>query len=150
MDLGKQVSIHVKDSAQVQSHGCNLWDRNISKNTLSLYRPPIMCIWEVTIHVVMNSPYTVMIKLYGTHMTIYLEKEKIKVLGLVGPVGKREVICPPLWYTLVLWVWELSYLLFMTPLVDLWSFILLGPNTLIMRTFNMMTFILWFLFLDHW
>ena len=41
------------------------------------------------IHVVVNSPYTVMIKLYGTHMTIYLEREKINVLGLVSPVGKR-------------------------------------------------------------
>ena len=41
------------------------------------------------IHVVMNSPYTVMIKLYGTHMTIYLEREKINVLGLVSPMGKR-------------------------------------------------------------
>ena len=41
------------------------------------------------IHVVVNSPYTVMIKLYGTHMTIYLEREKINVLGLVSPMGKR-------------------------------------------------------------
>ena len=30
-----------------------------------------------------------MIKIYGTHMTIYLEREKIKVLGPVGLVGKR-------------------------------------------------------------
>ena len=29
-----------------------------------------------------------MIKLYGTHMKIYLEREKINVLGLVTPVGK--------------------------------------------------------------
>ena len=38
----------------------------------------------------MTSPYTVMIKIYGTHMTIYLEIEKINVLGLVGHVGKRS------------------------------------------------------------
>ena len=30
-----------------------------------------------------------MINIYGTHMTIYLEREKIKVLGSVGPVCKR-------------------------------------------------------------
>ena len=36
-----------------------------------------------------SSPYTVMIKIYGTHMTIYLERENIKVLSLVGPVGRR-------------------------------------------------------------
>jgi len=30
-----------------------------------------------------------MIKLYGTHMTIYLERENINVLGLVSLVGKR-------------------------------------------------------------
>ena len=30
-----------------------------------------------------------MIKFYGTHMTIYLERENINVLGLVSPVGKR-------------------------------------------------------------
>ena len=31
-----------------------------------------------------------MINIYGTHMTIYLEREKIKSLvGHVGPVGKR-------------------------------------------------------------
>ena len=41
------------------------------------------------IHVVVTSPYTMMIKIYGTHMTIYLEREKINVLGLVGPMGKR-------------------------------------------------------------
>ena len=41
------------------------------------------------IHVVMTSPYTMMIKIYGTHMRIYLEREKINVLGLVGHVGKR-------------------------------------------------------------
>ena len=27
--------------------------------------------------------------IYGTHVTIYLEREKIKILGLVGPMGKR-------------------------------------------------------------
>ena len=27
--------------------------------------------------------------IYGTHVTIYLERENIKVLGLVGPMGKR-------------------------------------------------------------
>ena len=37
----------------------------------------------------MNSPYTAMIKLYGTHMIIYLERENINVLGLVSPMGKR-------------------------------------------------------------
>ena len=41
------------------------------------------------IHVVVNSPYIVMIKLYGTHMTIYLEREKINAIGLVSPMGKR-------------------------------------------------------------
>jgi len=41
------------------------------------------------IHVVVNYPYTMVIKLYGTHMTIYLEREKINVLGLVSPMGKR-------------------------------------------------------------
>ena len=30
-----------------------------------------------------------MIKIYGTHMTIYLERENIKVLGHVGLVSKR-------------------------------------------------------------
>jgi len=30
-----------------------------------------------------------MIKIYGTHRRIYLEREKINVLGLVGHVGKR-------------------------------------------------------------
>ena len=34
-------------------------------------------------------PYTVMIKIYMEHMKIYLEREKIKVLGLVGPMSKR-------------------------------------------------------------
>ena len=29
-----------------------------------------------------------MIKIYGTHVTIYLETENIKVLGLIGLVGK--------------------------------------------------------------
>jgi len=29
-----------------------------------------------------------MIKIYMEHMKIYLEREKIKVLGLVGPMGK--------------------------------------------------------------
>ena len=38
----------------------------------------------------------------------------------------------------------------MTPLVDLWSFILLGPSTFIMCIISMLNFILWFLFLDHW
>ena len=30
-----------------------------------------------------------MIKIYGTHVTIYLERENVKVRGLVGLVGKR-------------------------------------------------------------
>ena len=36
-----------------------------------------------------SSPYTMMINIYGTHTMIYLERENIKVLGPVGPVGKR-------------------------------------------------------------
>ena len=55
----------------------------------------------------LDLPYTVMIEPYSycmEHMwTIYLEREKIKVLGLVGLVGKR-VVSPPSWYPLVLWV----------------------------------------------
>ena len=54
------------------------------------------------------------------------EREKIKALGLVGPIGKCL-------YTLMvhldlvgMWV-----VLIVTSLVDSWSFILLGPNTLI-------------------
>ena len=65
-----------------------------------------------------------MIKVYGTHMTIYLEREKIKFLGLIGLVGKR-VVSPPSWYTLVLWVRRLPYHLVVTPLVNLWSYIFL-------------------------
>ena len=34
-------------------------------------------------------PYIVMIKIYGTRVTIYFEREKVKVLGLIGPMGKR-------------------------------------------------------------
>ena len=30
-----------------------------------------------------------MIKIYGTHMKIYLERENIKFLGSIVPVGKR-------------------------------------------------------------
>ena len=44
------------------------------------------------IHVVVNSPYTMMIKIYGTHMTIYLEREKINVLGLIGPTSKMDCL----------------------------------------------------------
>ena len=33
-----------------------------------------------------------MIKIYGTHMMLYLEREKIKVPGPVSPVGKRDWI----------------------------------------------------------
>ena len=40
-----------------------------------------------------------MIKIYET---MYLEREKIKVLGLVGPIDKRGYLstyCNPLWLT---------------------------------------------------
>ena len=33
-----------------------------------------------------------MIKIYMEHMTMYLKREKIKVLGLVGPLGKRDCL----------------------------------------------------------
>ena len=48
-----------------------------------------MYLREVTIHVVMTYPYIVLIQIYGTNMTIYLERENINVLGLVSHVGKR-------------------------------------------------------------
>ena len=64
--------------------------------------------------------YTVMIKIY---VTIYLEREKrLKSLVLLV-LWVKWVVSPPLWYTLVSWVWGLHYHLVMTPLVELWSFI---------------------------
>ena len=42
----------------------------------------------------LDLPYTMMIKIYGTHVDNIPLREKIKVLGLVGLVGKR-VVSPP-------------------------------------------------------
>ena len=54
---------------------------------------------------------------------------------------------PPLWYTLVLWVWGFPYLLIVTPFGWLMVlYLLLGPSTLIVCTFTKSTLILWFLF----
>ena len=67
-----------------------------------------------------TSTYTVMIKIY---VTINLKREKI-LKGLVLLVlWVKGDVSPPLWYTLVLWVWGLPHHLVVTPLVDLWSFI---------------------------
>ena len=68
-------------------------------------------------------------------------------------MGKR-VDCPPLWYTLVLWVWGVSYLLIMTPSVDIWSFIFY----LVLALLLCVSLVWWLLFygfisvrpLDHW
>ena len=63
----------------------------------------------------------------------------------------KGVVYPPLWYTLVLWVWGLPYLFIVTPFGLLMVlYLLLGHSALIACTFGMMTFISWFLFLyDH-
>ena len=58
-------------------------------------------------------------------MTIYLERKKINVLGLVSPVVKG-VVSPPLLYTLVLWVWGLPYHLILT-LSKLMVLLVLAP-----------------------
>ena len=60
--------------------------------------------------------YTVMIQ--NICDNIPWEIENIKFIGLVGPMGKMGCLS-----TLVLWVWGFPYHMFVTPLVDLWSFI---------------------------
>ena len=91
-----------------------------------------------------------MIKIYGTHMTIYLEREKIKVLGLVGPMGKRGCLST---FMVHLGLVGMRVVLpsyddpFGWPMV---LYVLLSPSVLMVGAFGMLTFILWFLFLDHW
>ena len=59
-----------------------------------------------------SSHYIVMIKIYET---MYLEREKILKSLVLLFLWVKGVVCPPLWYTLILWVWGLSYLLIVTP-----------------------------------
>ena len=95
-------------------------------------------------------PYTVMIKIYMENMRQYTLREKrLKSLVLLV-LWVKGVVCPPLWYTLDLWVWGLSYLLIMTPLVDLWSFIfLLGPSALLCVSLVWWLLFYCFIVMDH-
>ena len=68
--------------------------------------------------------------IYGTHVTIYLEREKIKILSLVSPMGKRGCLSTIMVH-LGLVGMRVVFPSFMTPLVDLWPFILLGPRLLL-------------------
>ena len=53
-------------------------------------------------------------KKYGTHVTIYLEREKrLKFLVLLV-MWVKGVVSPPLWYTMILWVWVFPYHLVVT------------------------------------
>ena len=76
-----------------------------------------------------SSPYTMMIKIYET---MYLEREKRLKSLVLSVLWVKGVGYPPLWYTLVLWIWGFPYLLIVTPfgwvmVLD----ILLGRSTLI-------------------
>ena len=88
--------------------------------------------------------------IYGTHVTIYLEREKVKVLGLFCPMGKRGCL-----FTFMVNLGLMGMRVVLTSFCDPFGwimvlYILLGPSILIVCTFGMMTFILWLLFLDHW
>ena len=75
---------------------------------------------------------------------MYLERERrLKYLVLLVLWVKRSCLSTfMVHFDLV----GMRIVLLWPPLVDLWSFILLCPSTLIVCTFGMMTFTLWFLF----
>ena len=81
---------------------------------------------------------------------MYLERDKTFSSLVLLVLWEKWVVFPPLWLTLVLWVWGLHCHLIVTTFGWIMViYLLLGPSVLMVGTFGMLTFILWFLFLDH-